>query len=40
MVLFAAALELGAGVAWREARRWGTLTGEDPDELRQNFSPN
>lgn len=33
MLLFAGALELGAGVAWREARRWGVLEGEDRDQL-------
>ncbi len=33
MVLFAGALELGAGVAWREARRWGSPSGEDREAL-------
>lgn len=33
MVLFAGALELGAGAAWREARRWGLPSGEDREAL-------
>jgi len=38
MLLFALSLELGAGIAWHQARRWGVLEGEDRDQLQAQFN--